>query len=138
MRNKAFRIIFFCFLTLILFATSAVAHKDSEVTIKRDNYGVPHVYAKSTEGLFYGYGYAVAQDRLYQIEMFRRTFWGRLAEIYGNDVLGFDQSNRRDNLTRAEITRQIGESQSGSQDSHEIFCKGNKCIHCRGISRQNK
>ena len=67
---------FFCFLTLILFATSAVAHKDSEVTIKRDNYGVPHVYAKSTEGLFYGYGYAVAQDRLYQIEMFRRTFWG--------------------------------------------------------------
>ena len=124
MRNKAFRIIFFCFLTLILFATSAVAHKDSEVTIKRDNYGVPHVYAKSTEGLFYGYGYAVAQDRLYQIEMFRRTFWGRLAEIYGNDVLGFDQSNRRDNLTRAEITRQIANLNPEVRTAMKFFAKG--------------
>ena len=34
----------------------------SNITIKRDNYGVPHVYADSTYGLYYGYGYSLAQD----------------------------------------------------------------------------
>ena len=75
--------------------------------IARDQYGVPHIYSDTLEGLFFGFGYATAQDRLFQIEMFRRTFWGRLSEVLGEKLLPFDQGNRRDNLSLAQIKRQI-------------------------------
>jgi len=87
MSEKTYRVVFFCFLALIFLVSSVGATQNSEITIKRDNYGVPHIYAQSIKGLYYGYGYAVAQDRLYQIEMFRRTYWGRLTEVYGEDLL---------------------------------------------------
>jgi penicillin amidase len=98
-----------CFiaLSLLLFVTAAQAAQKSEVTIKRDNYGVPHVYSDTVKGLFYGYGYALAEDRLYQIEMFRRTFEGRLSEVLGEKLLELDKGNRRDNLTEAEIRAQL-------------------------------
>ena len=53
------------------------------VTIYRDEFGVPHIFAETNYGLFVGYGYAVAQDRLWQLELFRRAAYGRLAEILG-------------------------------------------------------
>jgi Penicillin amidase len=40
-----------------------------EIRIQRDRYGVPHVFASSERALFYGNGYAVAQDRLWQMEL---------------------------------------------------------------------
>ncbi len=51
------------------------------VFIIRDNYGVPHVYSPTKDGLAYGAGYAMAQDRLWQADVFRRAAFGRLAEI---------------------------------------------------------
>ncbi|MBB9241619.1 penicillin acylase family protein, partial [Escherichia coli] len=39
----------------------------SEIKIVRDEYGMPHIYANDTWHLFYGYGYVVAQDRLFQM-----------------------------------------------------------------------
>lgn len=62
-----------------LFATTT----DEIVEIKRDQYGVPHIYADTTYALFYGYGYAVAEDRLFQTDMARRAFTGRTAEVLG-------------------------------------------------------
>jgi penicillin amidase len=53
------------------------------VTIYRDEFGVPHIFAETNRGLFVGYGYGVAQDRLWQLELFRRAATGRLAEILG-------------------------------------------------------
>lgn len=85
------------------FATAAAP----DAKIVRDNYGVPHIYAETLEGLFFGFGYAAAQDRLFQMEMFRRTFWGRLSEVLGEKLLAFDQGNRRDNLTYSEVKQQI-------------------------------
>lgn len=61
-----------------------------QVTIKRDNFGTPHVYADNTFGLFYGYGYAVATDRLFQMEMSKRTGQGTVAEVLGSDYLQYD------------------------------------------------
>jgi penicillin G amidase len=93
--------------SLLLLVTVAYADQQSTVTVKRDTYGVPHVYSDTIKGLFYGYGYALGEDRLYQIEMFRRTYWGRLSEIYGATLLEFDKASRRDNLTAAEIRQQF-------------------------------
>ncbi|MFV5476356.1 penicillin acylase family protein [Acinetobacter baumannii] len=52
-----------------------------QITIKRDKFGTPHVYANDTYGLFYGYGYSVATDRLFQMEMSKRTGQGTVAPI---------------------------------------------------------
>ena len=61
-----------------------------QVPIKRENFGTPHVYADNTFGLFYGYGYAVATDRLFQMEMSKRTGQGTVAEVLGPDYLQYD------------------------------------------------
>ena len=61
-----------------------------QITIKRDGFGTPHVYANDTYGLFYGYGYAVATDRLFQMEMSKRTGQGTVAEVLGPDYLQYD------------------------------------------------
>ena len=80
-------------ISMALGATSAAAESGS-VKIVRDGYGVPHIYADETYGLFYGYGYAVAQDRLFQIEMIRRSAMGTVAEVLGPDYLSFDKKIR--------------------------------------------
>nr|WP_228277603.1 penicillin acylase family protein [Acinetobacter dispersus] len=61
-----------------------------QITIQRDSFGTPHVYANDTYGLFYGYGYAVATDRLFQMEMSKRTGQGTVAEVLGPDYLQYD------------------------------------------------
>jgi len=53
------------------------------VTIRRDERGIPYVEAQNDEDLFFGQGYATAQDRLWQMDLFRRTARGELAEIFG-------------------------------------------------------
>jgi penicillin amidase len=60
------------------------------------------VTAQSEEGVWWGAGYAVAQDRLFQLELFRRATTGRLAEILGESFLDDDLIARRDYYTADE------------------------------------
>jgi penicillin amidase len=53
------------------------------VEVLRDTWGVPHIYAETVEDLFFAQGFVAAQDRLYQMEIWRRTGAGELAEILG-------------------------------------------------------
>jgi len=55
----------------------------SDVEVLRDRWGVPHIYAKSADDLFFAQGYVIAQDRLWHMEMNRRVAQGRTAEIVG-------------------------------------------------------
>ena len=64
--------------------------KSVDVTIYRDRYGVPQVFADSNYGVYFGYGYAVARDRLFQMEMLKRTAQGRVAQVLGRDYLDLD------------------------------------------------
>src|SRR5262249_57448606 len=50
-------------------------------TIERDDFGVPHIFAPTNRSLFVAYGYAVAQDRLWQLELNRRAPPRGLAEL---------------------------------------------------------
>ena len=89
-------------------AAGPPARDDSrEVRIVRDDYGVPHIYSDSVYGLFYGYGYAVAEDRLFQMTMARRSTQGEVAEVLGADYADFDQ-RVREHFDPALIRRQIG------------------------------
>ena len=105
MKTKAFRVS--CLVLLIFVWSVSVSLAGPQAKIVRDNYGVPHIYSNTLEGLYFGYGYAAAQDRLYEMEMFRRTYWGRLSAVYGEKLLAFDEGNRRDNLTFRQIKQQI-------------------------------
>jgi len=63
--------------------------------IIRDTYNVPHIVAAHDEDVFFGLGYAHAQDRLWQIMLMRRTAQGRLSEIFGPETLQTDKLLRR-------------------------------------------
>ena len=63
--------------------------KDS-VEIVRDRWGVPHVYARNLDDLFFAQGFVQAQDRLWQMETYRRTYEGTLSEILGPEYLAHD------------------------------------------------
>jgi penicillin amidase len=54
-----------------------------DVEVLRDRWGVAHIYAATVEDLFFAQGYVAAQDRLWQLEIWRRVGEGRLAEIAG-------------------------------------------------------
>ena len=70
--------------------------------IVRDAYGIPHIYAPNQDALFYAYGYAVAQDRLWQLDVYRRTARGTLAEVMGPQALPSDRHARTYGYTEAE------------------------------------
>ncbi len=76
-----------------------------EVEIIRDNYGVPHIYAKNEPDLYFALGYAMAQDRLWQMEFTRRLGQGRLSEIFGEDFIKVDRYFRT--LTAAGINKKV-------------------------------
>lgn len=60
------------------------------IKIERDQNGIPNIQASSLEDAFFGLGYVHAQDRLFQLDILRRTAEGSLAEILGEDALDID------------------------------------------------
>ena len=64
------------------------------VEVVRDRWGVPHIYATNIDDLFFAQGFVQAQDRLWQMEMYRRTYEGSLAEIMGPEYVRHDRQTR--------------------------------------------
>ncbi|MEM8553941.1 MAG: penicillin acylase family protein [Pseudomonadota bacterium] len=65
------------------------------VEIVRDTYAIPHIFGEQDEDVFFGLGYTHAQDRLWQMTMFRRTAQGRLSERFGESTVVIDGLLRR-------------------------------------------
>jgi len=63
----------------------------AEVTVVRDDWGIPHIYASNTHDLFFAQGYVHAQDRFWQMEFWRRIGTGRLSEVLGPSTLDSDR-----------------------------------------------
>ena len=62
-----------------------------EVHIYRDEFGIPQIYAKNQDDLFFAQGYVHAQDRFWQMEFWRHTGQGRLSEIVGEPTVDSDK-----------------------------------------------
>ncbi len=62
----------------------------SPVEIVRSEHNVPHIIADSDEDAFFGLGFAHAQDRLWQMTLWRRAAQGRLSEMFGSSTLDTD------------------------------------------------
>jgi penicillin G amidase len=70
------------------------------VEIARDRWGVPHVSAETREDLWFGQGFCHGQDRLWQMDFYRRITAGRLAEIAGEEGVAVDRLMRTLGLHR--------------------------------------
>jgi penicillin G amidase len=64
------------------------------VRVLRDQWGVAHIYAQNQHDLFFAQGVVAAQDRLFQMEVWKRAGQGRLSEILGPSALQRDISAR--------------------------------------------
>jgi penicillin G amidase len=64
------------------------------VRVQRDRWGVAHIYAENQHDLFFAQGFVVAQDRLFQMELWKRSGQGRLAEILGPTFVPRDVNAR--------------------------------------------
>lgn len=61
------------------------------VSVWRDVNGVPHIEARNEHDLYVAQGYLTAQDRLFQMDMMRRTASGQLSEVMGEQTLERDK-----------------------------------------------
>jgi penicillin G amidase len=78
----------------------AVKGLESSVTIARDRFGVPRIEARSEIDLCFGHGFCMGQDRLWQLEFYRRVASGRISEFAGDEGLQIDRLMRTLGLKR--------------------------------------
>jgi len=98
------------------------------VEIGRDRFGVPRVEAHSVADLCFGHGFAHAQDRLWQMDFYRRVAAGRLSEATGPEGLVVDRMMRTLGLRRAS-EREVSELGGEERDLLEAYSAGvNACI----------
>jgi penicillin amidase len=80
---------------------AVIAGLSAPVEVWRDSLGVPHVWAANEADLFRAVGYVHAQDRLWQMELFRRVADGRMAEVLGANLVDTDRFLRTVGMGRA-------------------------------------
>jgi len=71
-----------------------LAGLSAPATVRRDAHGVPHLEAATQDDLFMAQGYVTAQDRLWQMDLYRRNGNGELAEVFGPSQLKHDKAQR--------------------------------------------
>jgi penicillin amidase len=75
--------------------TVTVEGLSAPVRIVRDRWGIPHITARSQDDLFVAQGFVQAQDRLFQMDLWRRAVQGRLSEVLGANFIERDAMTRR-------------------------------------------
>lgn len=88
----------------------AIHNIGRDVQVFRDTLGVPYVVAESDSDVYFALGFVHAQDRLFQMEMYRRLGEGRLSEIFGKKTLSIDELFRT--LRFSEMADSIYDSAS--------------------------
>ena len=100
-----------------------VAGIAAPVEIVRNTHDVPHIFGQSDADVFFGLGYAHAQDRLWQMTLMRRTAQGRLSELFGSATLRTDELVRRLGLYRAAVA-DVGAQDAGTTAVLEAYAAG--------------
>lgn len=67
---------------------------EKPVTVIRDEWGIPHIYAETQADLFFAQGFVASQDRLWQMDLWRRVGEGKLAEVVGSKAVERDRFAR--------------------------------------------
>lgn len=105
---------------LLLLVASALAQEN----IVRDAYGVPHVRAKDAVSAWRAMGFAVAQDRMWQLETSRRVSRGTMAEAFGPTYIQSDRETLQTGYTDAELQKQLDGLAPASQAAFKAYADG--------------
>lgn len=100
---------------------------ENDVEVIRDGYGIPHIYAENLLDLFLANGYVTAQDRLWQMELTRRSAGGTMSEIFGEAMLKSDLFYRNIGLNRTaeRLAQRAGEEHKGEHiEILGAYCAG--------------
>lgn len=83
------------------------------VTVLSDPYAIPTIEAENRLDAFRALGFVTARDRMFQLELFRRTAAGRLAEVFGPKLVPIDRQQRLFGFARVagEILKRIPDPQ---------------------------
>jgi penicillin amidase len=103
--------------------TIALDGLEGEVQVRRDRWGVPHIEAGSSADLWFAEGFCHGQDRLWQLDFYRRVVSGRVAEMAGEEGLPIDR------LMRTLGIRRTAEHEAATLEPEllavlERFCEG--------------
>ncbi|MGN4123920.1 penicillin acylase family protein [Lysinibacillus sphaericus] len=101
----------------------AVSVLDQDVTVTRDDKGVPHILAETDADLYRAQGYVQAQDRLFQMDLARRQASGRLSEVIGEATLNTDKHFRTFSL-RDAAEKSLAAYDEESKQVLEWFAQG--------------
>ena len=93
------------------------------VTVRRDRHGVPHIDAATQEDMLVAQGYVTAQDRLWQMDAFRRNANGELAEILGPSLVRHDKAQRMFQL-RNSARRIYANLSPDDRARYEAYARG--------------
>ena len=119
----------------------SLAGLEKSVQVRWDPYAIPHVFAADESDLFLAQGYLHAQERLWQMEMSRRFFSGRMAEIFGDFALPWrDLSTQFRGLTCVDFDyfiRLLGIRAAGLAALEHISDQDRLRLraYCNGINR---
>ncbi len=95
-----------------------------QASITRDAYGVPTITSSTTAGMWFGAGYAQAEDRMAQLELTRRTVEGTLAQIGGPSFLSQDETVRTFFYTPTELQAQFARLPLKTRHAVQNFSDG--------------
>ncbi len=93
-------------------------------TIYRDSLGIPHIYSSTTAGMWYGVGWAQAQDRLVQLELTRLSVEGNLSSVFGKSQLSTDEAQRLYFYNSAEIQQQYNDLPAATKAPLQDYANG--------------
>lgn len=80
--------------SFLLFSGCRITPREEAVTIYRDDFGIPNVFADTEDGACYGVGYAQAEDRLEELLKQYRRACGTMSEVFGPSFLRDDYRQR--------------------------------------------
>ena len=95
-----------------------------QLSIDRDAFGVPHIHGTSIQDAFTQAGYAVAQDRLWQMELSRRLARGKLAEVFGKAYLASDKEVITTGYSDEELKQQFDALSPKSKAVVQAYARG--------------
>lgn len=101
----------------------AVYGLNAPVEIVRDNANVPHIFGQTDADVYFGLGFAHAQDRLWQMIMLRRTAQGRLSEVFGGATLNIDRLLRRFDIYTLSV-RSVEALDPKTKDALDAYAAG--------------
>jgi penicillin amidase len=103
--------------------TASLLGLQHDVTVERDQWGVPHIRAASLEDLEEAQGYVMAQDRLWQMDLLRRVARGQLSEILGPATISIDKDFRTLGFSRA-AARDVAQMDAEPRKLIEAYARG--------------